>query len=1025
MSVQDSRASACQVIEQCLSGKVPEANGLQQMLHLYKKDSASVIGALSEKFNKVVENADMGTGAARAASLLVNITAFLEKAASDQVARQLLEHMLLLSGGKNRAAKDKAVRAQGCTILASLAALVPGHKAAEEKLLECALDKLPSIRERAVRGLGGLSGVEVERALMARTTDQCTAVRASAVRSLRLTAMTRPALLERIDDVEPCVRSQLFSRLAEEPAALDDLGPAALARLLGGLSDRSCLVRDAAGVAVDAWHEHVGGALALLGRCDLLGDEAIGEAAAAAVAARYPEEGAAVAKRVLGGSAAVASVTPSMALLARLATAAMSEAQRDENIDLLGVMKLIRSLLNGCQGLTSSQSDFLLRQFLHVLTIADVCCDEGLRRHAQETAEAVLERAPLTSAAPGKSAHHSSVDLGVIIIRKACGLGQRFQAQNTKLQALEARCSTRMVLLVSEICQPLTADKGKGGVNSDAEQFTTRLSDEIKVLNDAIEKEGLKHAALNKMKAAAVKLEDFVQAQELKEKLKKTEQVLAKLGRSCEQLKTQRDSVCHRVLSIISAVLRWSNGELRKDPALFGTLGSILQPVISLPALSPDVELAAVSAICLFCVRDGIVARGHWTLLLDLVRELRSEADEQRDLVRSRAAVAARTLVDCTRMHGGFFGALDKEEIIGAASGLSAVPFSSRHLVIEPLCSWMLHLGHIFFEDHLTEPVLDVQWGLGWLLVETFKQRPREAILDDGWRAEMKPPAAAKRRRGGSWVTRQADTDDEDAKPAKPTKPVRSDDSEDSMEAMILASRLMQFFALLPKLPGKHGAPLLSLAVEAVAESGLWRRAALMPQTMDGQTRWLRGFSWPELFAFAHARLPADMRFRLWRCALQLCVLDPELAPLAEVPIALASAAEDAPPGAAELVQEAIRLGADPSMLSQLGAKLPQLPEAVKGELLMSKEKASAAEAQRRAALKVLGIDIDDWAPADVEAPQMAPPHHRMRAGRAGPRNGRKAVVAVQPEPAVVHVPKEEPDTKRRRTINWEQKLGA
>ena len=83
--------------------------------------------------------------------------------------------------------------------------------------------------------------------------------------------------------------------------------------------------------------------------------------------------------------------------------------------------------------------------------------------------------------------------------------------------------------------------------------------------------------------------------------------------------------------------------------------------------------------------------------------------------------------------------------------------------------------------------------------------------------------------------------------------------------AIAMASRLAQFFALLPKLPHKHGAPMLSLALESIAESGLWRRGVLLPHNEDGQMRWLRNFSWPELFAFVHERLPTEMRFRLWR----------------------------------------------------------------------------------------------------------------------------------------------------------------
>merc|ERR1711972_125098 len=107
----------------------------------------------------------------------------------------------------------------------------------------------------------------------------------------------------------------------------------------------------------------------------------------------------------------------------------------------------------------------------------------------------------------------------------------------------------------------------------------------------------------------------------------------------------------------------------------------------------------------------------------------------------------------------------------------------------------------------------------------------------------------------------------------------------------------------------------------SVAESGLWRRAVLLPQIVDGQTKWVRGFSWPALFAFAHQRLPAEMRFRLWRCSLQLCIINPQLASQAEVPVALLQAAGEAPGGAADMLYEAIALGADADALAGIRAR--------------------------------------------------------------------------------------------------------
>ena len=49
-----------------------------------------------------------------------------------------------------------------------------------------------------------------------------------------------------------------------------------------------------------------------------------------------------------------------------------------------------------------------------------------------------------------------------------------------------------------------------------------------------------------------------------------------------------------------------------QDPALMGTLNQILLPMVALPALSKEVEVSVVYAICLFSVRDGHVAKSHW-----------------------------------------------------------------------------------------------------------------------------------------------------------------------------------------------------------------------------------------------------------------------------------------------------------------------------------------------------------------------------------------------------------------------------
>lgn len=1068
--------NAAHVLEKCISGEVSEANALPQLLHMHRENPRDVVAALSEKANFVVQQADAGQAAIRAGAFLVNVASFLDRqireseegstsgasskgntkksigcqaqSKSAEVSRPLLDHILLLSGGKNRAAKDRATRAQGCTMISALALQVPGHRAAEDKLLEFALDRVPSIREKAVRGLAGISGNSkaAELALMARTTDQCTAVRASAVRALKVSAGTAGTLLERIDDVEACVRGQLFMRLSEHPAAIAELGPAALARLIAGLSDRTSSVRSAAGQAVDAWKEHLGGGvLQLLERCDLTSDEALGEAAAAALAARFPEEGSRVARLWLGqmtgnkDQAVPLPDGPAPVLFARLAISSMTEDAREEILDVPSILKRTYGVLEATQqnDAKSAWHDYLLRQLLKVVALADIC-DESVRRQVEKVAEAVLFRAPLPKTAITEMGTtegtcrvaQSAIDLAIVIIRKVCGL-VRFQSATAKHQALEARSSARVVMLLSEISNPFER-KDEDAVDGGEHPFTTQLSLQIEELNHCIEKHQKTKANLDAGKKKALAEEDYIQAQQIKEQSKQNDKNLAELKSERERLLAKRDRVCMRTLMIVQALLRWSNSDIRRDSALYGTMDLILKPMIQLPALSKELEVAAIYAICLFCVRDGMVAKQHWSLLLTIFRQIREiETNEARASLamdgspawyttRARAAICARALADCARLHGQV---LDRAEIISAASALSAVPFSSRKVVLEPLCGWFLSLGHMFFEEHLKVPVIDVHWALGWMLVEAFKQRPEENELErKRVQAEM-APATGQKKRGLSWVTRpQEEAANRGQERVEESQQPETEES-DAIEDIAMASRLTQFFALLPKLPGKHGAPMLSLALESIAESGLWRRGVLLPDTSDGQTRWMRNFSWPELFTFVHERVPAELRFRLWRCSLQICVNSPALAPLAEIPFALAAVAADAPPGAAELLQEALQLGADPDSLAPLQSRLPQLPEpsdakkmvlppvvgiglpmlGAEGKLLLAPVDGMNAEKDRREELAELGINVEAWAPADIEVPKMLPQHHKMRMAQRkerGPRKGNSLETVESQPPA-------------------------
>eukprot|EP00929_Paragymnodinium_shiwhaense_P013704 TRINITY_DN121550_c0_g1_i1.p1 TRINITY_DN121550_c0_g1~~TRINITY_DN121550_c0_g1_i1.p1 ORF type:complete len:1137 (-),score=292.20 TRINITY_DN121550_c0_g1_i1:216-3572(-) len=996
------RANASQVLERFLAGELTAATAVPQLRHMMAEDAEALVDAFCEKLQFVVSNADIGMSAARAGLLLANTAITLDKppqaqdkkggagvpaTAGSPLCKHLVERLLALSGGPGQAPKEKTVRAQCCGLLAVLSAAVPGHQAAEAKLIEFSRDSKPSIREKAVRGLAALQpSKETERALIHLTSDMRTGVRTAAVGALSVGPATAAALLERVNDLEACVRAQLFSCFVVQPSALDALGAGSLGRLVVGLVDRAGPVRGAAGAAVDVWKARLGGALHLMCKCDVMADETLGEAIAGALVARYPEEASHVArewlngvgKNVKGSSQKHAAMvgSPPGVLMARFALVAMSDEDRDLLLDVPQLLKRAESALSAVPAVwkgdkTCKTGDFLLRQLLHIMTTVDVG-DEAIRRDVEKLAEAVLLRAPIvtgddavgaaSTARSGGRRPYSTMDLAVVLLRRCMGLASAVKVRTRKHQASECNFSKKMVLLMSDICQPYegggTAEEaGEGEVGS---SFAGRLSRQLQKLNDACEERKKKKDALVSRKKTAIAAEDFIACHEIKGEVDKVEHELKVLQEKIDTLQCERDSVCLRVTAMITALLHWSCSELRWDPALFGTLQTILQPMVTLPALSEDVDIAAIAAICLFCTRDGTTARMHWSLFLQLVRNLREGSGSKR-LIRARATVAARTLADCARLHSE--SVLDRDEVLGAALSLAAVPFHSRHIVIEPLCGWLLSLGHVFFEEHLLEPVLEVQWALGWMLVEAFRQRSHG-----------------------------------DEKQGKPGEDADDQEEEDIDASM--AMQLTQFFSLLPKLPGKQGAPMLSLAVEAVVESGLWRRAVLQPQAVGFHTRFVRSFSWPQLFAFAHERLPTEMRFRLWRCALQLCVMSPVLAPLAEVPMALqnAVAARQAPPGAAELIDEAIRLGADAAALASIGAKLPPLPDAGKGaqrqSWLLPRAEAEQAERAKRADLDNVGIaDLALWAPAEVQVPEVTPTHLRMRqAPRRGPQMGKAGV---------------------------------
>lgn len=1061
-----------QILEQWFRGEVPEANALAQLLHCYQTSPSSVIDSLKALATTVVSNADASSASSRAVELIICAAAHLDRqsapvaagpgpngsaAQGTEVRRCLLEHALELTcDSDKKAPKEKAVRARGCALVAAFAPAAPGHQAAEEKLIELAVDKIPSIRERAVRGLAALSSsARVEHALIARMTDTWPAVRATAVKGVPIKATTMSAFLGRIDDIEACVRAELYSRLGQQPAAVQQLGPAAMGRLLAGLVDRSSFVRAAATEAVESWCKAYGGAVRLLGRCDVVEDEELGEVIGKALILRFPEEGKAAVEKWVGlkstGHAPTSLDQAALVLMARLAATAMSEEERDETIDIPIMLERATSMLETfkLEGVRGKAENFMLRQLLHMLALVDIC-EEGVRRQARELAEAVLITAPIRmqlAEEPMQSRlHHSAFDLAVVLIRKSFGLGQ--QVQTAKHQHLEAQCSTHLMLLISDLCG---ADEAASESQQADEDFTSRLSCEIHDLELHIAAKGKRQDELQAMKKQAIFEEDFLKAEHIKKLGRVVERELAELVQQRDKLKIDRDGVCLRILEVLGALLRWSNSDLRKDHALIGAIEHILKPMINLPALSEAVSVQTVMVLCLFCVREGTVAKRHWCLLLTLLRCLwtasQTPGSSAYKKVRAEAILAAKTLSDCARLFGGV--ALDRDEQLSAAMALAATPFSCRQVVVEPLCSWFVSLGHLFFEEHLLEPVLEVHWALGWLLVEAFKQRRRswEEQGDSWWCSKAAPSTPGAGRRGLSWVRKPGLLEsfgaDRIAETPKKDKAAALEEEENGPEAVALASRLLQFFSLLPKLPGRHGSALLCLALESVAESGLWRRSMLVPQTVKGETRWLRGFSWPKLFAFAHERVPQEMRIRLWKCALQICLASPEAAQYAEIHFPLEVLAHNAPAGSTALLEEALELGLPRAIYDTLVKKLPKEEAGMeRSRLLLPKDKALTCEAERRRSLIERGIDINAWAPADVELPDIAPIHHRLRVGRGQQtssgvvgrpriRARRDSVLALLPPP-LQEAPKQpapppEPASppKKRRCIDWEAKLAA
>lgn len=951
---------ASRLVVAFMQGKSDQAQVEQQLLELGSSDEAAIMKVFDEKAKIIMDSAGAGhfQRSQRAGSALVMLAVGLDEAVkkskgknskeawTPKFSRSLMDSVLEMTGAPNRAPKEKAQRAQTASFLTDLG-YVGDHTVAKATLLEYAEDKIPAIREKALQGLCHMEQDDsVQARLMACSTDNDKTVRTAAVASMSPSACGRgclATLLSRLDDTEACVRQALFTTLAREPEAVDHFSPGILARLVVGLHDRSNLVHDAAKKAVPKWVDHIGGPVQLLGKCDLFGDEFLGEDCACQLSEHCRSKSAEQAcKWLQSGGTCFPGLEKEAALLARYAIGLMSDDNRDVAVDIPQVLKMVQDALVAASN-DNNKDDFLLRQMLHIVAILDFC-DEGARRQLARLTLDVLSTAPVSdvSAIPEsgnrmKATVHTTIDLGILLLRKCFG----FDRNQARKQSQENLISERVMAVIGDIVKVRMDVATQGGDSQDAEPHFTALSRKLEAISEEIGGLDQRKAVAAESKNTAIQSEDFEEAHRCKEVLAVVDAQLQPLKDQHANFLAERDGICHRILAIVSSLLKWTQSDIRKDGVLLGMLTGVVRPILKMKALSEEVNLRALHAIGLFCSIDVELAQNHWDFFSRLVgnlRELQGADAKAKATNLRRAMLAAATLADCARIHGmnGFF---DRDQILSAASAVSVVPYESREVAIYPLCGWFMSFGALYFEEHMTNPQAEICWALGWMLTEAFSNKARES--DNSAQAA-------------------ADAEDENSSENLKTQ----------------ATDLMVFFNILSKHPGRHGEALLCLAVEWIIESGLWRCAVSLPLDAHNQ-QFTRGFSWPMMFEWVQSRLSPALHLRLWRCCLQVCVTSPALAPWAQIPLALAAGIETAPAGAAELVKTAITLGADADALQPILAGMPrlegiQVPEQV--ELLSSRAEAVKAEEAVVAELAELGVRMDEWTPPmTMKAPKGKP----------------------------------------------------
>ena len=1000
MACGETLVEARRLLDLCFQGNAPEANALASLLHIHRGDSgrAVVPAALDAKLRAVLSTApEAGTAGFRAAESVVVVASFLDRgmeppSSSGQspppgaralVAVHLIGQVLQLIGGLGRAPKDKAVRTLAVILLAELTPGAPPHPEAEAALLELAVDKVPAVRSAAVWGLTTspmAHSAATQAALAARAWDPCAHIRALAMQGLRVAPETVAVVLSRVMDVDATVRTQLFKGLADQPAAtVGQFGPAALLRLLSGLDDPVPTVRASTARAVEAWRNHLGGLLPLLVRCDIVGDPPMAERVARALRARFPAEAAALAREWLESRDDAAALMKSRAA-ALLSRVSVVAMREEEREEAVDIPTLLRHVRAAFSAATAKKG-------------VGAASSDGMPDSIfllQQLLHVLLtfdlsdedsrREAQELSVELLLSGPLSQVDLGVLLLRLCLGLGPRCRVRGPHRQALEASLSNTVMLLVSDLSAPL---EESGGM----ERFDTRLEE----LHAALGVSRRRCEDLAARKKSTILNEDFLTAHQLKQELEEHETKVHVLSGEQGALQAERDDSCSRILALVLAALRWSGSELRADPALFEALERVLKPFMGMKHLTEQVEQDVLRALFLFGSMDVATAKEHWQFMTQLVRKLGEDARDPR--ARQHAEVALSALGDWVRLHA--HDSLDDWELLDAVRAVAVVPRAARALVPEAFCGMLLHAGTALLGAHLRSPVVELQWALAWVLVEAFAQPSTEEELV----ADELPPRTR--------------------------------------------LRVLNFFATLPRVLGDHGSALLVISVEAVAASGLWRRAVLLPSKDGGRTRWTHDFSWPRLFGFVTKVVDtAQLRLRLWRCALQLCVANPELASSAEVPLALSSKPlEDAPPRVTALLDAAIALGASRANLDGLRAKLGEEPLAGSEERFGLVPRAEAEEAERAFHEKLgeLQLDVAAWVPPLTDAPKVAAPHVRMRASVAQAATERMQpsredvapTLAIVPTSAVLPVEGGSPGASagspsmRRQRIDWDQKASS